>query len=239
MLLRQYFIKKGIIKRILLVLTALMLITALSAMTFYSAGSTGRIIPSDNCDGGNCCLSIDCSCTNCDNGEMTAQADNIHYDVVIEDEPIPLFSSNGRDFFLFAPMGVPSWAIFNLILTVTGVVLSLITVLRALRQKKEEFSEIDRQAAKFMEDDSIMTEEVIGFIENENLYTSRRRLIALVIKYVLSFAAALLLILTQNFKGVVAVFDFWSAVHAIMFTGIIISGRLVFKKHRKGSVLHV
>jgi len=159
--------------------------------------------------------------------------------MIVEDDPIPLFSADGRDFFLFAPFGIPTWSIFNLILTVAGAVLSIITVIHAFIQKKEEFNEVDKYAAKIMAGNTAQNEELLVFIANEDQYNKRRRLTALVVKCVLSFCAVLLLILTQNFKGAVAVFDFWSVAHTAMFAGIIISGRLVFKKHREELIENV
>jgi len=156
--------------------------------------------------------------------------ENSRGDVTVEDDPVPLFFVNDRGFFLFAPMGIPTWSVFNLILTAAGIFLSIITILRALYQKREEFTEVDKCAAKIMSGDSANKDELLIFIANEDNYNKRRRLIAFAVKYVLSFAAVLLLLLTQNFKGAIAIFDFWSAVHLIMFTGIIISGFLVFKK---------
>jgi len=266
MISRRCFNKKGVIKRIAYVFTFILLVTALSSMTFYTAGSASRIIPSDHCEGGDCCINSDCSCPNCEgrgkpggvcencDGDLCPNCGNCYIcgkspcpecrdnflhtddrygDVTVEDDPVPLLSTLEPDFFLFAPMGIPTWSIFNLILTVTGILLSMLTILQALFQKKEEFNEVDRYAAKIMKDNCAQNDKLLEFLENEDQYNKRRRLIAFCIKYVLSFAAALLLMLTQNFKGIIAIFDLWSVAHAIMFAGIIISGRLVFRKHQK------
>jgi len=229
---RKHFIKRGIAKRILYAITTIMLITLLSAMTFYSAASSEHVIPSDYCNGDECCLSNDCSCPNCTGIVVPGSFP----EVIIEDYPLPLFSAVGRDFFLFAPMGVPTWSIFNLILTATGILLSILTILRAIKQKKDEFNEINEYATKLMTDDSAKNEELLAFIAKDEHFIKRRRLIALVIMYIFSFGAALLLLLTQNFKGAVAVFDIWSVVHAVMFTCLLISGNFVFKKFRKEQI---
>ncbi|MCL2819492.1 MAG: hypothetical protein FWD38_01460 [Oscillospiraceae bacterium] len=170
-------------------------------------------------------------CPEC--GSVLAPAALRNHEVIVENVPVPLFSADGRDFFLFAPMSVPTWSVFNLILTAAGVILSIFTILRAFLQKKEEFNNLDAEAEKIMEKESALTGDFLAAVDNENLYSERRRLTALIIKYLLSFCAALLLLLTQNFKGAVAIFDIWSVLHAAFFTGIIISGHLVFKTHKK------
>jgi len=273
---RRYFTKKAVVKRIVFILTAIVLITVVSSVTFYSASGAGRVIPSESCEGDDCCLKSDCLCPNCTGhgepdgdctrcggkrlcgtcngcldcgydrdieciecGNQTVPAENKFTgfagfsEVTVEDDPVPLFKINDRSFFLFAPMGIPTWSIFNLILAVTGIFLSLLTIIRALCQKREEFTEVDKCAAKIMSGDFANKDELLVFIANEDFYNKRRRLVALAVKYILSFASVLLLLLTQNFKGVVAIFDYWSAAHSIFFTGIIISGRFVFKNFRE------
>jgi len=229
MISQSHIIKRRIAKRLLFILTAITLVLVLSAMTFYTAGADNRLIPSEHCDGGDCCTSSDCTCTNC-----TAHPGYASYpEVIIEDEPIPLFSADGRDFFLFAPMGIPTWAIFNLIATAAGILFSLLTIFKAIKQKKHENNEVDEYTAKLVADNNAENEELLAFIENEDRYNRQRRLIALIAMYVLSFSAALLLILTQNFKGAVALLDFWSVAHTVILACLLVSGSLVFKKYRR------
>jgi len=228
-------LKRASIKRFLLTLTTISLIVAVSAMTSYNAGSVSRVIPSDYCDGGDCCVTSDCSCPNC-YGQSHLPDGGFHQEVTVEDFPVPLFSADGRDFFVFAPMGIPAWALFNLILTATGLILSILIVLRALRQKKDEFNEFDEQAAKLMNNSCAQNEKLLSFVESEDLYSRKRRLTALESMYILSFGAALLLILTQRFNGSIAIFDFWSVFHAVIFGCVIMSGRLVFKKFERSGL---
>ena len=218
------------LKRCCFALLYFVLISTVSVMTFINAGATVRIVPSDHCDGGDCCTDIECSCFDCcDNLSLTG----FEGEVAVEDEFIPLFSSDIPNFFLFAPFGMPTWAIFNLLLTAAGVLFTVITVARTLYQKKSENDEIDEQTKQIMIKNSLDSEGLLDIIENDEIYCRRRRLIALTVMYVLSFAAVLLLLLTQNFKGIIAVFDIWSVIHAIMFAFILSSGRLVFKTHGK------
>jgi len=230
MFLQKLFSKKGFPKRIVCVFIIFVLMTFLSGLTTYSAEANFQVAVSDCCTGGECCTDNDCSCPNCTAHGNDTLSDGGFNEVTVEDDPLPLLSGKTNDFFMFAPMGVPTWSVFNLALTSAGILLSMLMIFRALLQKKQEFDEIDEAAYKIMTDNSTRDDEMLVFIENDERFTKRRRLFALGVKYVFSFSALILLFLTQNFKGIPALFDVWSPTHAALFAGIVISGSFVFKK---------
>ena len=250
-------------RRILFFISVIFLLTALSSLTFYSALSETYVIPSQHCDGGDCCVSSLCSCPNCEHiieptdicpfcgeeictccavcgfdrdpecpecGDYVPPLDEFSH--VVYDEPVPLLSVEVNNFLLFAPLGVSSWAIVNVALTAVGIVSSLIVIILSAMQKQGENKEADKQAALLNKSGSVSSEQLLGIIELNERYNKKRRLGALITTYVFSLGAALLLLLTQNFSGIVALFDFWSLLHAVLFTGILISGRLVFRTNK-------
>jgi len=156
------------------------------------------------------------------------------------DPPLPEQAKAGINFLLFAPFGTAAWSIFNVVLTLTGVVLAIITVIRSLRRKKEENSEIDKQTASLFSADPYIVTQTLYLPDDFELFNKRRRTGMLAAMYVLSIGAVLLLILVQDFTGAIAVFDWWSIIHSIVFACIVICGKLVFRKNEKeGSLICV
>ena len=157
--------------------------------------------------------------------------DNIYRELTIEDSPVPLFSAAGFDFFLFAPFGMPSWAILSLLLTLAGIVFSFIVIIRSARQKERENKEFDERTAKLSGVNSLENVQLLSALENEERFIRQRRLWALIALCFLSFSALLLLVLIQDFRGVVVLFDFWVVIHLALFSGILICGKLAFKRY--------
>jgi hypothetical protein len=149
----------------------------------------------------------------------------------IGDESLPLFDFFGTSVFFFAPIGIPSWAIMNVLLTIAGIILSAITILCAVTQKKKENKNVDNQySAMLRSADSFNDDVFYDLIKHKEQYTKKRRLGALISMYIFSLGALILLLIVQNFKGVIALFDWWVIIHAILFLGIIICTKLVFRK---------
>jgi len=156
---------------------------------------------------------------------------DINWDFVIEDEPIPLFSGAGFDFFLFAPLGMSAWAILSLLFTLAGVVFSFIIVIRAVRQKEDENKEFEERTAELHSIKSLENVQLLSALENEEFLQRHRRSRALVITIILSVTAVLLLVLMQDFTGVIVLFDWWVVAHSIIFAGVLFCGKLAFKRH--------
>jgi len=151
--------------------------------------------------------------------------------LAVEDETVPIFSSTGRDFFLFAPFGMPAWAIFNLLLTLAGVIFSFVIIIRAACQKEHENREFDARTSLLFTVNSLENVQLLSAIENEERFIRRRRIWALVTACFLSFGAVLFLVLMQDFKGAIVLFDWWVIIHSILFVGILICGKLAFRRY--------
>jgi hypothetical protein len=177
---------------------------------------------------GNFC---DPECPGCGNSPV---ADNQPYyrDILdIEDDPLPMFNIFGTPIFMFAPPGMPSWAIMNVLLTIAGVVLSIITILRAVSQKKTENKNVDNQCSAMLRNvDSFNNDTFISLLKHKEQYNNKRRLGALISMYVFSIGALIFLLIVQDFKGVIALFDRWVFIHAILFIFVVICNKFVFRK---------
>jgi len=142
-----------------------------------------------------------------------------------------LFNDSGFEILLFAPFGMSAWAIINIILTAAGTILTFITIIRAVRQKKSENDQTEKYVALFNIDSYVDT-QTIAILNDSERYDKRRRLGAFILMYTLSIGAVLLLVLLQDFTGAIALFDWWTIVHTILFAGILISFRIVYVNHK-------
>jgi hypothetical protein len=133
---------------------------------------------------------------------------------------------------LFAPIGTPSWAILSLLLTIAGIIVSIVTILRAVYQKKSENQYVDTQHSAMLRDvDSFNNDSFLELVEGKERYNKKRRLSALIVMYALSIGALVMLLIFQDFRGIIAIFDFWVIMHAVLFVGVIICSKLVFRKY--------
>jgi hypothetical protein len=186
----------------------------------------------DTCGGcPECGEGCDPECPDCGDAPVAVRASYYQEILDIEDEPLPLFNIFGAPIFFFAPIGMPSWAILNVLLTIAGFVLSVVTILRAVSQKKTENKNVDNQYSAMLRNvDSFNNDTFFTLLKHKDQYNKRRRLFALVSMYILSIGALILLLIVQNFRGVIALFDWWVIIHAILFIGVIICSKLVFRK---------
>jgi len=154
----------------------------------------------------------------------------------IEDEPLPLFNLFGSPVFFFAPIGMQSWAILNVLLTIAGIVLSVVTILRAVNQKKTENKNIDNQCSAMVRNaDSFNNDIFVDLLKQKEQYNKKRRLGAMISMYVFSIGALILLLVVQNFRGVITLFDWWVITHTILFSGVVVFSKLVFRKYESFS----
>jgi len=150
----------------------------------------------------------------------------------IEDDPLPMFNIFGMPIFFFAPIGMPAWAILSVLLTIVGIILSIITILRAVNQKKTENKNVDNQCSAMVRNvDSFNNDVFVDLIKHKEKYNNKRRLGALISMYVLSIGALIFLLIVQDFRGVAALLDRWVFIHVILFAGVVICNRLVFRKY--------
>jgi len=138
---------------------------------------------------------------------------------------------------LFAPFGTPALSILSALFTIIGVVVSLLTIIQSIRRKKAENDELDKRTAVFHNADSFVVTQTIFIPDDYEVYNKQRRNGMLVAMYILSTGAVLLLAFIQNFYGVIVVFDWWSIIHAVIFAGILICQKFLYKKHNKEGAL--
>jgi len=151
---------------------------------------------------------------------------------VVEDNPAPLFSIGNLDFFIFAPEGMPYWAILSLILTAAGIVYSITTIIRAVSRKKHENRIINDYYGSLYYDEPTCNADVAAAIEEREKTSGNYRFAALSVMYFLNIVCVLLLFLVQKFKGVIVLFDWWVLIHAVIFAFIILCGELAVKKQK-------
>jgi len=310
-----FFIGSNLVRCFLLIAAFIMLIGLLSFITFYEATAVSpgdlrnnsNVIPSDHCEGGECCIMSQCSCPNCvGRGEPGGICDDCGIDLCdncgncplsgispcpvcrdscfscgstnlceicngcldcghnrvpdcpgcceilyiqtdirndlndtpLYDLPVVLFNDSSFEILLFAPFGMSAWAIVNILLTIAGMVFTFIAIVRAVGRKKSENDEVDKYVALFNIDSYIDTQTIVVLNDSER-YDKQRRLGAFIAMYTLSIGAVLLVVLLQDFTGAIALFDWWTVVHTVLFAGILILYRLVYIKHEtKNDSLH-
>jgi len=150
----------------------------------------------------------------------------------IGDDPLPLFNVFGTPVFFFAPIGMSSWALLSVLLTIAGIALSILTILRAVYQKKTENKNVDNQYSAMLRNaDSFNDDIFFELIKHKEQYNKKRRLAALLLMYILSISALILLLIVQDFRGVIALIDWWTFIHASLFLGVVICNKLVFRKN--------
>jgi hypothetical protein len=194
--------------------------------------------------GGNICAACG-GCLDCKTGGDPACSDcgdlfpplEIYRELNLDENPVPLFSRGGLEVFLFAPMGTPAWAIISVLLTLAGVIMTIFTILKAVHRKKDEDNKFVEYITYLRNTDKPDYIDLIDIIEEKEKYNNKRRLGTLYTMYILSISAVFILLIVQNFKGIIALFDWWSIIHSIIFSAIIICNNLVFRKHEDKKIL--
>jgi len=152
-------------------------------------------------------------------------------ELIVEDNLMPVHSSSGIDFFLFAPFGMPAWSILNLVLTLAGIVFSIVIIIRAARLKEIESIEFNERTSELQSVISLENIKLLSALENEESFMKKRRLWGILMTCFLSLSALLLLILIQDFSGAIVLVDWWIIFHSLLFVFTVICGKLAFKKY--------
>jgi len=155
-----------------------------------------------------------------------------------DSEPALMNYSDGRiNILLFAPFGTPAWAILSILVTIAGIVVTLQTVISTVRQKIAENKTLDRYISASSGADSYVLTQTLVVPDDYEVYNMRRRNGMLAAMYILSIAAALLILLLQDFNGVIVLFDRWVIVHSILFAGILICRKMIYRKNKKEGMI--
>ncbi|MCL2663147.1 MAG: InlB B-repeat-containing protein [Oscillospiraceae bacterium] len=142
-------------------------------------------------------------------------------DQILEHPVIPL--ANPR-FIFFAPWSSDHWAMLNLILTAIGAVLVPIAFIKILQKRKQ----IERAAKAKLKS---LGQNETYIIDEENLY-QHRRLEWFAATAVLGGMGILIFALTQDASKIMALMDWWTIFHTIVFILEVITFNLIYKKDK-------
>ena len=133
---------------------------------------------------------------------------------------------------LFAPLGAGAWALFNLILSVIGVVFAALAGVRTyLRKRRLEDDEL-----KYMDDEYIYTDDEREAHEEaleEEERRRKRRQIWLIVSIVAAVIAVILFIITQDMRMPMVFVDLWTPVHVVLLVIGIIACLLAIRRIRR------
>jgi len=142
-------------------------------------------------------------------------------ETILEDPIVPLANPG---FIFFAPWGADYWALLNLILAILGAILTPIALIKVLQKRKQIEREVE------IELNSLSQNEVY-IIDEERLY-HKRRLEWFAATAVLGGIGILIFVLTQDMRKTMALMDWWTIFHVIVFVLEIIAFRLIYKKEK-------
>jgi len=134
---------------------------------------------------------------------------------MIQDDAPPLVTTPfGRGgLLLFAPRGVPSWALMNLILSLIGIVLAAVTLGYALFRRRNDDREFERE---YRTDHGHIREE-------EEVRYRRYGLIFLVIAVIISIISIIIFVLTQDMRNMMVLLDWLTLIHVILLAAQIVA----------------
>lgn len=133
-------------------------------------------------------------------------------EIEIEEEEPPL-----------AEPDLGAWALINLILSILGVIIAIYVTVRALLKKRRDNREAgEAQSYAQMEE-----------AERENNGKEKRyRIIWLAAVIILSIAAVVLFILTQDIRLPMIYIDWWTLAHIVLFAVELIGMFFIFKRRK-------
>ena len=141
----------------------------------------------------------------------------------IPDGEIPLvqFQFANRQVPLFAPMGMRSWALLNLVMAILGAALATFLAVRALFRRRSD-NRLDMAHAP---DDFIEFED-----ENRN---SPHRPVWLAVAFITGLLGILLFVLTQDMRSMMVLMDVWSIAHVLLLAAGVAATVLVTKRQKE------
>jgi len=109
-----------------------------------------------------------------------------------------------------------AWALWNLIISIAGVVMAIMMGIRILMKKRREKYDSKDGEALFEDDEK----------------TKRNRFMLILAVPFLAVAGINLFILTQNIRLIMILIDLWTPVHIILFTGEVLCYVFAFKRKK-------
>jgi len=133
----------------------------------------------------------------------------------------PLANIFGGTLLLFALPGINSWALMNLMMSIAGIILVVITITRLLVHKKK-----DDKKERYKITNSFNEE----FENPENNDSSKKfRLIWFAVGSVSALMAVIMFVLTQDMTAIIALADWWTLVHIVILAIVILSCVIVVR----------
>jgi len=121
-------------------------------------------------------------------------------DMVIEDEEPPLFG------------GDRVWALLNLLLTIAGVILTIVLVVRLLIQNRRDREDEERAYARQR------NQRYRGENEVYRERPKRRfRILPIILVPTLALLAAIIFLITQDMRLRMVLVDWWTIAHVLIF----------------------
>jgi len=140
----------------------------------------------------------------------------------------PLGTIGNTDVYLFAPFGISAWIITNLIAGITGGFMLALATLRIILYKRKENKKAEAELLGLKYEEKSISSKLISVLDKiEKKYTEHRSSVFITMG-ILGILGIVILILTQSFNGIIAIFDWWTIIHVILFAGIIVCNRLIF-----------
>jgi len=136
--------------------------------------------------------------------ELTPEPEELE----IDDDNTPLAESERTS---------AAWALVNLILAVAGIVLAIITAVRALLRKRDKYEEYNY--------------EINRAAENEE-YQKKIRVVCLTVAMIMALAGIILFFITEDMRLPMVLVDRWTIVNAVIFIIEVIAVLFVFKKKK-------
>jgi uncharacterized repeat protein (TIGR02543 family) len=136
----------------------------------------------------------------------------------LKEAGVPILKLGNMEIPLVGKNNLPVWALVNLILMLLGLILAVVTSIRAARRRKDEGD--DEEQRKYREDD-------------EEERDKKVRPIWLIATIVLALAGLLFFLLTEDMDNLMVFFDKWTPISAILFVATFIGNRLTFKKEEE------
>jgi hypothetical protein len=137
----------------------------------------------------------------------------------------PRASIFGIPLLLFAPPGIRSWALLNLIMSIAGILLVVITTLRLLIYKRKEDKRVN---------DGINNSFNEEFENPESNDPSKKfRLTWFTLGAVAALTAVIVFILTQDITAIIALTDWWTIIHLVLLAVVVVSCAVIFRGQKE------
>ena len=143
------------------------------------------------------------------------------WDIGNREEEVPMIELGDKGVLLFSPTGTMSWALLNLILCAIGFLYAVLSVERILLKRKREREEDKWRRA------------LEGFEGIDELEGSQApwgfRPSWLVASVAMAILGGIMFLLTQDTRNPMVLVDWWTSIHAVIFTLQLIGVILIIK----------